>query len=637
MSGMLKSVEKYVKTQAEQVAAGADNLIAQAKTIQPPTMPALPTLPSISSLVPIVQCKSCRQTISMVDNLLTANKCRICAQIFCSKCISKTPFPVPCSLVQEYWRPKPSSSAPTQPPLDERQLVCHVDCLPVVIDLVMEQFRKEIDLKYASNLAKFLENEDKRVEFFDLPSKAPEDTRLRQALRFVIVAEVFADFTSLSLALKAVKYAYMGSTLIQVLIASDMFAVLQPLMLALKRHGLISNSPTSLLRLYYLGCKHVLLDKVFTLPRSLIYSAERKGVLCPAAPHWLLDYVAQYLSPAQWLYLCRLPPPHEDTDWSSWYLSKIVSRQGYTVLMCVNETTKLPDGTKCPAFALLVRTRKARTGKQDSAQKKRREALLIIRGSASTLDWSINLEESMIHYAYSHIKKDQAEYSIETTHDYVHFGIYKAAHALLNHFSLRSYLITLLQRDYEVSLIGHSLGAAVASMLGAELRNSIIQDYYQLPSPYPSVSLGDLSAQTLEPLPANSFQPLPRHTHASPLPPHLSHITAVVFACPAFAGEALARVWAQERGGKVAAEGMEGGWVVNVVNGGDVIPRCSHAALRRLGAELKRFKEEGKRYLNEDTEDLKDYLGKHLASITDHIISYHIVTYTHLLFAHVYV
>ncbi|RYH16319.1 hypothetical protein EON65_30320, partial [archaeon] len=523
MSGMLKSVEKYVKTQAEQVAAGADNLIAQAKTIQPPSLPTLPALPDISTLVPTIQCKSCRQVISIVDNLLTANKCRICAQIFCSKCISKTPFPVPCSLVHEYWRPKPSSSAPTQPPLDERQLVCHADCLPIVIDLVMEQLKKEIDMKYASNLAKFLENEDKRVEFFDLPSRAPEDTRLRQALRFVIVAEVFADFTSLSLALKAVKYAYMGSTLIQILIASDMFAVLQPLMLALKRHGLISNSPTSLLRLYYLGCKHVLLDKAYTLPRSLLYSPDRKGVLCPAAPHWLLDYVAQYLTPAQWLYLCRLPPPHEHTDWSSWYLSKIVSRQGYTVLMCVNETTKMPDGTKCPAFALLVRTKESpgtqtqNPSSPDSGRKK--EAMLIIRGSASTLDWSINLEESMIHYAYSYLKRQGSgsgggvgvgpcSYTIETIHDYVHFGVYKAAHALLTHFSLRSYLLTLLQHDYDVSIIGHSLGAGVACMLGAELRNSLIQEYYQLPSPYPVVSLGDLSTQVLPPLPPNTSQPL---------------------------------------------------------------------------------------------------------------------------------
>eukprot|EP01031_Cornospumella_fuschlensis_P037855 gene37855-45987_t len=135
MSGMLKSVEKYVKTQAEQVAAGADNLISQAKTMQAPVLPPLPSLPSISNLVPVIQCKSCKQTISLVDNLLTANKCRICAQIFCSKCINKTPFPVPCSLVHENWRPKPSGSASTQPPLDERQLVCHADCLPVVIDL----------------------------------------------------------------------------------------------------------------------------------------------------------------------------------------------------------------------------------------------------------------------------------------------------------------------------------------------------------------------------------------------------------------------------------------------------------------------------------------------------------------------
>ena len=32
--------------------------------------------------------------------------------------------------------------------------------------------------------------------------------------------------------------------------------------------------------------------------------------------------VGGYLNVAQWLYLARLPSPHDDADWSSWYLSK---------------------------------------------------------------------------------------------------------------------------------------------------------------------------------------------------------------------------------------------------------------------------------------------------------------------------
>lgn len=104
--------------------------------------------------------------------------------------------------------------------------------------------------------------------------------------------------------------------------------------------------------------------------------------------------------------------------------------------MSVNETTKLPDGRKCPAFALAVRStndndtndiddtnRDNREENKDSHKystnntknKKKngsknrdekcphpcKEALLVIRGTSSTMDWSINMDEAGLPFTFS--------------------------------------------------------------------------------------------------------------------------------------------------------------------------------------------------------------------------------------------
>lgn len=96
--------------------------------------------------------------------------------------------------------------------------------------------------------------------------------------------------------------------------------------------------------------------------------------------------------------------------------------------MSVNETTKLPDGRKCPAFALAVRsttladtnneenenknyknenkngTKNSRDGKKDRKSNFKhpcKEALLVIRGTNCTLDWSINMDEVGLPFTFS--------------------------------------------------------------------------------------------------------------------------------------------------------------------------------------------------------------------------------------------
>ena len=89
---------------------------------------------------------------------------------------------------------------------------------------------------------------------------------------------------------------------------------------------------------------------------------------------------------ANWLYVARLDPPHKGNLWSAWYLSRIVRREGWSVLCCKNDNNEQPmAGMEVPGFALL-----ARDGRAGGPQHPK-EVLLLVRGSATCTDWKINL------------------------------------------------------------------------------------------------------------------------------------------------------------------------------------------------------------------------------------------------------
>lgn len=116
--------------------------------------------------------------------------------------------------------------------------------------------------------------------------------------------------------------------------------------------------------------------------------ADAQGVIASSVDPSVLLYVGRYACVAQWLYAASLPPPREDNNkWNSWYLSRLIARPEWTLLLCVNETTQLPNGFFLPAFALVARSRASQTCGGDGY---RREAMLVIRGTKSTNDWSIN-------------------------------------------------------------------------------------------------------------------------------------------------------------------------------------------------------------------------------------------------------
>ena len=108
----------------------------------------------------------------------------------------------------------------------------------------------------------------------------------------------------------------------------------------------------------------------------------------PAAPALVAD-TRRYLGPAQWLYLARLPSPHDTRPWCashtplsslfdylsylvpylesdpslsdpylircSWYLSCLIARQGWTLLTARTDTTKVMCVATSPTPLPLLR------------------------------------------------------------------------------------------------------------------------------------------------------------------------------------------------------------------------------------------------------------------------------------------
>ena len=69
------------------------------------------------------------------------------------------------------------------------------------------------------------------------------------------------------------------------------------------------------------------------LPRLSVFScfslSGDLGVVSTVCSPQLLQYVTKYVSAAQWLYLARLPAPHDNNEWSSWFLTRLVKDKGW--------------------------------------------------------------------------------------------------------------------------------------------------------------------------------------------------------------------------------------------------------------------------------------------------------------------
>lgn len=578
--------------------------------LNPANLPTLAQLTSSSCI-----CPSCSSALSIIESLIPTNKCRVCGQLFCSKCIGKSSLPVPSDLLHSDFRPKQSvatvstaSAAASKEEAsdskekivlvpDDIQYVCKSTCNALVTRRVMEIFRDEINEKFESNFNDFIIHEHSWKEYFPFPSTAPEDTTYRQAIRAAQIAVFVADLTGFSLTLKAVKVMYFGSEIFNILIKGDILPMLSPLLESLKAYGI--DGPSALLRLYYLGCQHTLraaqLAKQPKL-RTVYDERQHPSVLCPHCPYGVMAYLARYVSAAEWLYHTQLPSPHNTMEWSSWYLTKLVRRQGWTVLMGIHETTKLPDGLKCPAFAVLTRVRGRQSEKRKLKLKVKKEALIVVRGSASPMDWTINLQEELhddYTYAYFHPSVtahcgsmdaiiESNESVVQVANGYIHKGIHDSAMAMLDRYNLRSHIVRLIQAGYEVKCVGHSLGAGVAGMLALEIRNMMVTQYLQQ-SEAPATATPVSATMSTEAIVRAVWHKVHR-------------VTAVVFACPAFLSPLLAHATLADR------------LLLNVVNGSDAIPRFSHRTLALLANELKENEAQASQWMDEDKLDLQTYI-----------------------------
>lgn len=601
-----------------EVTTGASEKTSSSSILTPPTLPSLSQLTQSSFI-----CPDCGTTLNIIESLIPTNRCRVCAHLFCSKCIGKSTLPVPHDLLHADFLPKPTTSSNAIEDEkntddtsnkkvvvpDEIQYICKKVCTDRVLQRVMEIFRDEINEKFESNFNDFIIHEPEWKEYFSFPEEAPEDTTYRQALRAAQIAVFVADLTGFSMTLKAVKVMYFGSELLNILVKGDILPMLSPLLESLKGYGI--DGPSALLRLYYLGCRHTLREiSNSSVPKLPRHYDERivPGVLCPHCPYGVVDYVSKYISAAEWLYLANLPQPHNTMEWASWYLTKLVKRQGWTVLMCIHETTKLPDGFKCPAFAVVTRVRDTGTGHDASRPRKIKEAMIVVRGSMSPMDWTINLEEDVhddYQYAYFHpslttqfceavsddSKGVSADGHVLYQQGYIHKGMHDSAMALLDGYNVRAQISRLIQAGYDVKCVGHSLGAGVAAMVAMEIRNMYVSQFVHMMNHQQTVVSSEPMELSEDGLVRSMWQKVHR-------------VTAVVYACPAFLSPSLAQAALADR------------LLINVVNGSDAIPRFSHLTLERLADELRECQEQAAEWMEEDKMDLQAFVS-HLGKASD--------------------
>lgn len=118
-------------------------------------------------------------------------------------------------------------------------------------------------------------------------------------------------------------------------------------------------------------------------------------------------------------------------------------------------------GAKCPAFALIVR---------ENAPNKQPEAILAIRGTQSAVDWSINVDDKMRPYTYR-----SGQFGERAVEGHVHNAMMEGALKILDVFAMRECLHQLVKNGYDVKIVGHSLGAATACLIAAELRSGFYE------------------------------------------------------------------------------------------------------------------------------------------------------------------
>lgn len=491
-------------------------------------------------------------------------KCGLCQLCFCNKCISSSKKPIPSSLLPTF-----AVSSNEQIVRVDDWLCQHV-CEPITINYWMNNLKEEMSSKYHDLVMRVINNEIQQF-FYSVPD-AIGDSAYRTALRIgksgvIEAVEIAATLTGLQAAyigIKALKYAFYSNELITLVIGAELVSILEPLASALYTLGVSDKGSTAILNLYYICCKYELDFNCNPDLESKGFDKNDDGVVESICPPELLDLLGEHLAPAMWLYASLLHAPHNTTDHSSWYLSRMAARQGWTVIACLNETTRLPNDTKCPGFALVTKyLLDSTTGKT------KKIAMLVIRGTRAALDWSINAKEEptpFVYYRYqatSGLSSTKEECnspteSVPGIEGYVHTGMYQATTGILDTYGMRGYLTQLYDAGFDIRITGHSMGAGVASVAVMELRNGFLL------SSNPSRFQSD-------------------------------RLLAVSIACPPCVTTNIADALVEDR------------LVYTVTHGHDIIPRLTYQNLSRLATEMQTFEPQAMEWYKQDKESMKKY------------------------------
>jgi predicted lipase len=229
-------------------------------------------------------------------------------------------------------------------------------------------------------------------------------------------------------------------------ILGNRIQVLKPLLDLMNQRGStgILPHPCDIGDLHYYTCyleQHRKLEDVEISSDSLTVKTLKRS------PEDIMDLLGKYVGCAQWMYIANLKSPHNTGDWNSWYISQVIERNGFTLLLFVGEDkTTLPNGVTVPAFCL-------------AANSDTKEVILNIRGTVTDTDvWEIDLNYDLDDFEYFEI------------HGKVQHGFYIGAKEILDYFGVRETILSLVTSGYNIRIAGHSMGAAVAVIIAADLR-----------------------------------------------------------------------------------------------------------------------------------------------------------------------